>query len=51
MSEAEKQPYEDKYLAKQEEYKNAMASYGAKKGAKARKAKAEATPAKAKASV
>ena len=51
MSEAEKQPYEDKYLAKQEEYKNAMASYGAKKGAKARKAKAEASPAKAKASV
>ncbi len=51
MSEADKQLYQDKFLAKQEEYKSAMASYGSKKVAEAQKAKAEATPAKVKASL
>ena len=51
MSEADKQLYQDKFLAKQEEYKSAMASYGSKKVAEAQKAKAEATLAKVKASL
>ena len=51
MSEADKQLYQDKFLAKQKEYKSAMASYGSKKVAEAQKAKAEATLAKVKASL
>ena len=51
MSEADKQLYQDKFLAKQEEYKSAMASYGSKKVAEAQKAKVEATLAKVKGSL
>ena len=51
MSEADKQLYQDKFLAKQEEYKSAMASYGSKKVAEAQKAKAEATLANVKGSL